>query len=108
MRVRALAIALALVIGSSSVAGAAVRVTPAAMRAWTKVAVCEEGGWHNAHGPTYYGALGWLDSTWQTFRRSDFPRRMDHATKAQQVWAAMRFARHYGFIPDQHGCVGAY
>jgi hypothetical protein len=79
-------------------------VTPRAMHEWTRVAVCEEGGWRNAHGPTYYGALGWLDATWLTFKAPWMPRHMDEATPQEQVWAALQFTKRYHFVPDQHGC----
>ena len=85
-----------------------VRITHVAFLQWSRVATCEEGGWHNAHGPTYWGALGWLQATWNMFRRHDFPARMDTATIAEQVWAAERFANYYHFIPDQYGCTGGY
>lgn len=72
-----------------------------------RVAVCEEGGWNNAHGPNYYGALGWRPATWTRFRRADFPGRADMATILQQSWAMARFASVYGW-PDQLGCQGGY
>ncbi len=81
-----------------------VRITHAALVRWTRVAICEEGGWHNVDGPTYFGSLGWTWATWQQFRRADFPKNAYHATVAQQVWAAQRFAGHYGFVPDRFGC----
>ncbi len=74
-----------------------------------RVHVCEEGGygWH-VNGPTYFGGLGWLWVTWQTYRRADFPRSMADATPAQQAWAMAHFARVYGW-PDQDGCwAGGY
>lgn len=86
-------------------------VTPKAMAEWTKVAVCEEGGWgsrYDAHGPTYYGNLGWLDATWRTFRASWMPRYMSEATPQEQVWAALQFTKRYQFVPDQNGCGGGY
>lgn len=87
-------------------------VTARAMQIATKVAVCEEGGWgavHNAHGPTYYGNIGWLDATWLMFRRHDFPRRMDYATPQEQAWALLRMLGYYRMsAPDQRGCTGGY
>jgi len=80
---------------------------PLLMQKATKVAVCEEGGWNDAHGPRYFGALGWLDSTWLEFRTSSDPRFMDHATPLEQAEAMARFARIYGW-PDQFGCQGSY
>ena len=86
----------------------ALLVTAAARERWTRVAICEEGGWHNAHGPTYFGALGWLQSTWDQFRAPSFPARMNEASITQQIWAAQRFAGYYHLVPDQSGCTGSY
>ena len=94
--------------GSAPVGHPVVHITHAALIRWTRVAICEEGGWHNAHGPTYFGSLGWLQATWNMFRRHDFPARMDLATVVEQVWAAERFAGYYHLMPDQHGCTGGY
>lgn len=81
--------------------------TPLLMQKASRVAVCEEGGWHNAHGPKYFGALGWLDATWLEFRTHSDPRFMDQATPLEQAGAMARFARVYGW-PDQQGCQGGY
>ncbi len=75
---------------------------------WSRVAICEEGGWRNAHGPVYFGALGWLQSTWDQFRAASFPVRADQATITEQIWAAQRFAGYYHLVPDQSGCTGGY
>ncbi len=82
-----------------------VRVTHAAVVRWMKVHVCEERGhgWH-VDGPTYFGGLGWVQATWDQFRRPDFPKSAAMATITQQIWAAQRFAGFYHFVPDQHGC----
>lgn len=75
----------------------------------SRVAQCEEGGWHNVDGPTYFGALGWLWATWQAYRAPSFPVNMAYATPAQQTWAMAHFvgaALHYW--PDQNGCTGGY
>ena len=75
----------------------------------SRVAVCEEGGWNNVDGPTYFGATGWLWSTWQAFRAPSFPVNMYYATPAQQTWALAHFVGavlHYW--PDQNGCTGGY
>ena len=76
----------------------------------TRVAICEEGGWgpsHDAHGPAYFGNLGWLDSTWISFKYSGDPRHMSSATTQEQARAMGRFAAKYGW-PDQTGCTGGY
>ena len=92
----------------------ALHVSALVMAMTTRVAVCEEGGWgptHDAHGPIYFGNLGWMFATWTMFRRADFPARMDHATPRQQAWTMARFASKYGW-PDQrpgpNPCTGGY
>ena len=75
----------------------------------SRVAVCEEGGWHSVDGPTYFGSIGFLWSTWQAFRAPSFPVNMYYATPAQQTWALAHFVGavlHYW--PDQNGCTGGY
>lgn len=84
-------------------------VSSQALAMATRVAVCEEGGWHNVDGPTYFGALGWLWSTWQMFRTPSFPVNMANASPEQQAWALERFVRYYHMaMPDQIGCTGGY
>ena len=85
-------------------------VSASVLQAWGRVAVCEEGGWQNSvDGPTYFGSIGWLWSTWQMFRRPDFPVNMYYATAQQQSWAGQRFVAYYHIsIPDQVGCSGGY
>lgn len=82
-----------------------VHVTKAQFSQATRVAVCEEGGWHNAHGPEYFGALGWLNATWQEFKLPWMPHLMSDATPMDQAWALQQFAKKYG-MPDLHGCHG--
>ena len=81
-------------------------VSPTIMAMTVRVHNCEEPVW-NVDGPKYFGGLGWLDATWLTFRRHDFPRYMSRATPQQQAWAMARFAMRYGW-PDQRGCSGGY
>jgi len=85
-------------------------VSRAIMAKTTKVAVCEEGGWHDAHGPEYFGSLGWLAATWDEFRAPSFPLRADLATPEQQAFAVAHFvgALLHGVWPDARGCTGGY
>ena len=84
-------------------------VSASIMAKATRVAICEEGGWNNAHGPLYYGSVGFLDATWQMFRYKTFPARMDHASPSEQAWALSHMLAHYGMAwPDQFGCSGSY
>jgi hypothetical protein len=73
----------------------------------THVAICEEGGWHNVDGPTYYGSLGWLWATWQEFRLPWMPINMFYATPTEQALALSRFAKRYG-MPDLNGTCRGY
>lgn len=72
------------------------------------VHLCEEGGygWH-VDGPTYFGGLGWLWATWQTYRASWMPRSMADATPLEQAWALGRFAARNG-MPDLNGTCHGY
>jgi hypothetical protein len=71
------------------------------------VAQCEEGGdWH-VNGPKYFGGLGWLDATWQSFRLNWMPHNMARATPGEQAIALGRFASRYG-MPDLHGTCQGY
>jgi hypothetical protein len=51
--------------------------------------MCEQRNWH-ADGPTYFGGLGWLWSTWQAYRAPWMPVNMADATPAEQAWAMVR------------------
>lgn len=92
-------------------AGASPLVSHDVLMKATRVAICEEGGWsHSVDGPTYFGSLGWLWSTWQQFRYHNFPKNMYYATPAQQSWAMAHFVNTelHGWWPDQKGCTGGY
>ena len=79
---------------------------------WSRVVEvhrCEEpSSWH-VNGPMYQGGLGWLHSTWLTYRASWMPWDMAMATPQEQAWAMVRFVTttlHYW--PDAIGCTGGY
>ena len=79
---------------------------------WSRVVAvhrCEEpSSWH-VNGPMYQGGLGWLHSTWLTYRASWMPWDMAMATPQEQAWAMVRFVTttlHYW--PDASGCTGGY
>src|ERR1700691_645326 len=60
----------------------------------TNVATCEEGGWapvDDAHGPKYFGNVGFLDATYQANKLPGYPSRMDLATPQQQARVLLRF-----------------
>lgn len=94
-----------LVLSVAAPVSASTKITPLVWSRASTVARCEEGGWHNVHGPTYFGSLGWLQATWDDFKLPSMPSRMDLATPAEQAWALWQFAKKYGW-PDIHGCRG--
>jgi hypothetical protein len=79
-------------------------VTPADVAAWTKVAICEEGGnWH-VRGSKYSGGLGILNSNWTYYSRGmGFPASAADATPIQQIAVAKKINAGYA-VPDQYGC----
>ena len=79
-------------------------VTPADVAAWTKVAICEEGGnWH-VRGSKYSGGLGILNSNWTYYSRGmGLPASAADATPIQQIAVAKKINAGYA-VPDQHGC----
>lgn len=67
--------------------------------AWTKVAICEEGGWGNYGFPAYPDSLGINATNWTAAGGTS-----DLSIDAQIV-VAERFRAQYGIsIPDQNGC----
>ena len=67
--------------------------------AWTKVAVCEEGGWLGSSGSVYPNSLGINAQNWAQFGGT-----ADVSMEAQ-IAVAERFIAYYGIgIPDQNGC----
>jgi len=68
---------------------------------WTKVAVCEEGGWGNYGFPNYPDSLGINSSNWYgNGGGSDL-------SPAAQIAVAERVVAKYaspGWVPDQEGC----
>jgi len=69
--------------------------------AWTRVAVCEEGGWIGSASPGYPDSLGITAANWYgNGGGSD-------ETPLAQIAVAERVATRYfwpGFVPDQSGC----
>ena len=71
------------------------------VEAWTKVAVCEEGGWGTYGFPNYPNSLGINADNWyKNGGGSDL-------SIGAQIAVGERIAARYvhaGFIPDQNGC----
>lgn len=77
---------------------------PADYAAWSRVAVCEEGGWY-APGGFYPDALGVNATNYRTFGgRPDYGH-LSLAQRVAEIKVADRLIKHYGAaIPDQSGC----
>ena len=72
---------------------------PDLVAAWTRVAVCEQGGWGNYGFPAYPNSLGINAQSWAQFGGG-----ADLSIDAQ-IAVAERFRAYYGIaIPDQNGC----
>ena len=69
--------------------------------AWTKVAICEEGGWGHYGFPAYPNSLGITTANWYgNGGGSDL-------SPSAQIAVAQRVVARYatpGWIPDQNGC----
>jgi hypothetical protein len=74
-------------------------LTSDAVAAWTKVAICEEGGWgHHTFGQGYVGDLGIRDTNWYAYGGGS-----DLSPEAQVAVAVRINGSH---VPDQYGCTG--
>lgn len=66
---------------------------------WSKVAVCEEGGWIGAASSWYPDSLGINATNWRQFGGGS------DVSPSAQIAVAMRLIAYYhAAIPDQHGC----
>ena len=72
-------------------------VTPEQYAEWTKVAICEEGGWIGYAGPNYPDSLGIDAANWYANGGGS-----DLAPDAQ-ILVAERIEG-YGYVPDQSVC----
>lgn len=67
--------------------------------AWTKVAICEEGGWVGASGPNYPDSLGITAANWYANGGGS------DTSPSAQIAVAERLRASIGIaIPDQNGC----
>lgn len=82
-----------------------VGVTPGDFIAWSKVAVCEEGGDWSVQGSLYSGGLGMLNSTWAAYGGLEYASNAGLATKEQQIAVAKKIQFN---PPDQNGCSGPW
>jgi hypothetical protein len=71
--------------------------------AWTRVAICEEGGWVGASGPAYPNSLGIKAANWYRFGGGT------DVSPMAQILVADRLIAHYrAGMPDQDGCTGSW
>jgi hypothetical protein len=77
------------------------QVTQADFDAWTRVAVCEQGGWGNYGFPMYPNSLGINASSYYSLGGS-----ATDLSPTAQILVAKRFMVQYGMtqVPDQNGC----
>jgi hypothetical protein len=82
---------------------------PADFAAWSKVAVCESGGWV-VLGSAYPDSLGITATNFHAFGGQSQPvGATSLAERVAQIRVADRLIHHYGIsIPDQAGCAGSW
>jgi len=79
-------------------------VTAADVAAWTKVAICEQGGNWYVRGSMYSGGLGISNTNWAYYSRGmGVPASAADATPIQQIAVAKKINAGYQ-VPDQYGC----
>lgn len=67
--------------------------------AWTKVAVCEEGGWIGSSGPVYPNSLGINATNWYAYGGTSDTSISAQIAVGQAMVSALGMS-----IPDQNGC----
>ncbi|HWB39395.1 MAG TPA: hypothetical protein VG604_04145 [Candidatus Saccharimonadales bacterium] len=74
-------------------------INPNLYDAWTKVAVCEEGGWVGSSGSAFPNSLGIRAANWYNYGGGS------DVSPAAQIAVAQRMINSLGIdIPDQDGC----
>jgi hypothetical protein len=74
---------------------------PTAYAAWTRVAVCEEGGWIGASGSAYPDSLGISAVNYYANGGDGDMSPAAQIAVAQRIEASAGLA---GYVPDQSGC----
>lgn len=72
---------------------------------WTKVAICEEGGWIGYSGKNYPDSIGITANNWYANGGTS------DVTPWAQIIVARRLVKTFAspnWVPDQNGCVGAW
>jgi len=86
-------------------AGDSLGITAAEFAAWSKVAVCEEGGNWQFDGPVFSGGLGIRNTVWIAYGGLQFAPRAGLATPYEQIFIAKKIQAN---PPDQNGCAGSW
>ena len=76
-------------------------VSPEVYSEWTKVAVCEEGGWVGYSGYNYPDSLGINRTNWFAYGGGS------DLSPTAQIAVAERIEGS-SYVPDQYGCAGAW
>ena len=93
------------VVDNSPIVDPTLGVTQQDVDAWSKVAVCEEGGDWTVQGSVYSGGLGMLNSTWAAYGGLQYAPNAGQASIAQQIAVAKKIQ---STPPDQSGCSGSW
>jgi hypothetical protein len=78
-------------------------VTPDQRAAWTRVAICEEGGNWSYDSGRFSGGLGITRTNWAAYGGEEFAPEGAEATPDEQIMVAERIQ---STPPDQYGCAG--
>jgi hypothetical protein len=74
---------------------------PVVFDAWSRVAVCENGGWNPPQGPAYPDSLGISAANWSAYNGGADLSPANQIRVAQAIQAAAGLG---GYVPDQYGC----
>ena len=84
---------------TAPVRATAPRPSVSAYEQWSRVAMCEEGGWVGSSGHTYPNSLGINSTNWSAFGGGS------DVSPAAQIAVAERLIAAYDMqVPDQQGC----
>jgi hypothetical protein len=86
---------------TSAPAPIAAALDPSTLAAWSRVAVCEEGGWIGWASTSYPDSLGISAANWWGYGGGADLSPAAQIAVGQRIEAAAGVP---GFVPDQHGC----
>jgi hypothetical protein len=76
-------------------------IDPTVFAQWSRVALCENGGWLPPRGAAYPDSLGISAANWRAYGGGDDLAPANQIRVAQAIEAAAGLV---GYVPDQHGC----